>query len=97
MAQTKKQDQQQDPTVRTLKGAAPEYPEGTHPPHAPADQTWGPGRFSYSDMPEDQKPDESTVAQVLESDPVTDEAQEALRDAAQSSAKAPKSEPKSND
>ena len=61
-----------DPSVRTLKGAAPEYPEGTHPPHPPDEQTWGPGRFSYSDVPDEAKPDKSTVAQIVESDPVTE-------------------------
>ena len=66
-----------DPTVRTLRGAAPEYPEGTHPPAAPSDQAWGPYRFSYSDMPEKDKPDESTVAQVLDSDSLADETDKA--------------------
>lgn len=68
-----------DPTVRTLKGAAPEYPEGTHPPAAPSEQAWGPYRFSYSDMPAQDKPDESTVAQTLDSDPLEDEAEKARR------------------
>lgn len=66
-----------DPSVRTLRGAAPEYPEGTHPPAAPSDQAWGPYRFSYSEMPESDKPDESTVVQVADSDPLADDAQKA--------------------
>jgi len=66
-----------DPTVRST--VSPEYPEGTHPPAAPADQAWGPGRFSYSDMPAEDKPDESTVAQVLDEDPLRDAAEKARR------------------
>ena len=73
-----------------LKGAAPEYPEGTHPPNPPDEQTWGPGRFSYSDMPEEDKPDKSTVASVVEPDPVTEDAQDALREDAEAGAKARK-------
>ncbi len=64
-----------DPSIRTLRGAAPEYPEGTHPPHPPSEQAWGPGRFSYEDMPEKDKPDESTVVQVLVSDSLADSAE----------------------
>lgn len=55
-----------DPTIRTVRGAAPEYPPGTHPPVSPSEQTWGPGRFSYSDLPDSAKPDPSTVAQTVE-------------------------------
>ena len=62
-----------DPSIRTLRGAAPEYPEGTHPPASPSDQAWGPYRFSYEDMPESDKPDKSTVAQVLVSDSLADD------------------------
>jgi hypothetical protein len=85
---TRKRDTDTDPTVRTLRGAAPEYPEGTHPPHPPSEQDWGPGRFSYSEMPAEDKPDESTVAQVVEDDPLQVKAQDALRDGAESLAKA---------
>lgn len=71
-----------DPSVRTLRGGAPEYPEGTHPPAAPSDQAWGPYRFSYSDMPEQDKPDETTVAQVLGSDSLANDVERArVRDA----------------
>ena len=66
-----------DPSVRSLRGAAPEYPEGTHPPAAPSEQAWGPYRFSYSEMAEKDKPDESTVAQVMDSDPLADAADKA--------------------
>lgn len=67
-----------DPTVTSSRGSgAPEYPEGTHPPAPPSEQAWGPYRFSYSDMPSDEKPDESTVAQVVDSDPLADEAEKA--------------------
>lgn len=61
-----------DPSIRTLRGAAPEYPEGTHPPHPPSEQAWGPDRFSYEDVPEKDKPDVSTVAQVLTTDTLAD-------------------------
>lgn len=87
------QQQQDDPTVRHLRGGAPEYPEGTHPLHPPEEQTWGPYRFTYQDMPDEDKPDKSTVAQIVESDPVTDAAQDALRESAESQAKASKDQP----
>jgi hypothetical protein len=80
-----------DPSVRTLRGGAPEYPEGTHPPHPPSQQTWGPYRFSYSDMPEQDKPDESTVAQVLTSDPLRDDVDRARTADAKSAQKASES------
>jgi hypothetical protein len=67
-----------DPTVRST--TAPEYPEGTHPPASPSEQAWGPYRFSYSDVPADEKPDESTVAQTVESDPLRDAVDQALSD-----------------
>ena len=77
-----------DPTVFSQRGRVAEYPEGTHPPVSPSDASWGPGRFSYSDMPEEQKPDESTVAQVMDDDPLERESQDALRDSVERSAKA---------
>jgi hypothetical protein len=67
-----------DPTVRA-RGDVPEYPEGTHPPAPISEQTWNGERFSYSDMPEKYKPDESTVAQTVE-DPLDDKVQKALAD-----------------
>ncbi len=67
----------EDPSVRSLRGASA-YPEGTHPPVPPSQQTWGPNRFSYSDLDADMKPDETTVAQELDSDPVADDQREAL-------------------
>jgi hypothetical protein len=70
-----------DPTVRSLRGAAPEYPEGTHPPHPVSEQTWGPDRFSYSDMPAEDKPEETTVAQVVDEDPIEVANREALAEA----------------
>jgi hypothetical protein len=79
-----------DPSVRTLRGAAPEYPEGTHPPHPPSEQDWGPYRFSYSDMPAEDKPDESTVAQVMDSDPLEDDAEKAREQDQKDAAKAAK-------
>jgi hypothetical protein len=68
-----------DPSIRTLKGAAPEYPEGTHPINPVSEQTYGPGRFSYSDLPDEQKPDPTSVVQEFDGDPVEDEKQEALK------------------
>jgi hypothetical protein len=71
-----------DPTVRS-RGAVPEYPEGTHPPAPISAQTWNGERFTYSDMPDEQKPDPSTVAQVVDEDPIEQANQEALsKDAA---------------
>jgi hypothetical protein len=76
----------EDPSVKSLRGASA-YPEGTHPPVPPSQQTWGPNRFSYSDLSADEKPDESTVAQELDSDPVQDDNQAALRESAEQAAK----------
>lgn len=72
-----------DPTVYSTRGRGPEYPEGTHPPVPPADQAWGPDRFSYSDMDDKLKPDESTVAQTVDADPLQEQAQNALRESAE--------------
>lgn len=60
-----------DPTVRSSVPSS-EYPEGTHPPASPSEQAWGPYRFSYSDLPDSEKPDPSTVAQQLDNDPLDD-------------------------
>lgn len=68
----------EDPSVKALRGASA-YPEGTHPPVPPSEQTWGPDRFSYTDLSADEKPDESTVAQELESDPIADANRDALQ------------------
>lgn len=76
---TEKAAEGRDPTVRSLRGASG-YPEGSHPPVSPADATWGPDRFSYSDIPSEEKPDESTVAQEMDSDPVRDDAEAALQE-----------------
>ena len=74
--------QQNDPTVRS-DSTSPEYPEGTHPPHPPSEQDWGPYRFSYSDMPDEDKPDKSTVASVLDSDPLQESVDEAMQEQAE--------------
>jgi hypothetical protein len=73
-----------DPSVRHLKGAAPEYPEGTHPIAPVSEQTWGPDRFSYSELPDEQKPDPTSVVQQFDGDPLEDEKQEALKKDAES-------------
>jgi hypothetical protein len=62
---TEKAAEAVDPTVRS-RGGVPEYPEGTHPPAPPDKQTWGPGRFSYAELPAKEKPDKSTIAQTVE-------------------------------
>lgn len=74
----------QSPTERAapteeafVRRVGPEYPEGTHPPAPPDKQTWGPGRFNYSDLEAKLKPDKSTVAQTVE-DPMQDEIDDAL-------------------
>jgi hypothetical protein len=68
-----------DPTVRHLKGAAPEYPEGTHPPAPASEQTWSAERFSYSDLPDDEKPDPTSVVSQFDGDPLEDEKEAALK------------------
>ena len=77
-----------DPSVRHLKGAAPEYPEGTHPIHPISEQTWNGERFTYSDLPDDQKPDPTSVIQQVEDDPIEVAKQEALQESAEQQAKA---------
>ena len=68
-----------DPTVRHIKGAAPEYPEGTHPTKPVSEVTWGPNRFSYSDLDDDQKPDPTSVISQVEPDPIEEETQKVLK------------------
>ena len=75
-----------DPTVRHIKGGAPEYPEGTHPTKPVSEQTWGPNRFSYSDLDDDQKPDPTSVISQVEPDPIEEENQKVLREGAQQGA-----------
>lgn len=59
-------DKVSDPTVRS-RGDVPAYPEGTHPVVPAQETTWGdPSRFAYKDMPDKQKPDPSTIAQLVE-------------------------------
>jgi hypothetical protein len=70
-----------DPTVRA-RGGVPEYPEGTHPPAPVEAQTWGPGRFDYGELEDKLKPDPTSVVSTVESDPIEDANQEALRDSA---------------
>jgi hypothetical protein len=74
------QKKSDDPSVRYLKGGAPEYPEGTHPLVPPSEQTWGPNRFKYSDLDDDLKPDETSVISQVEEDPIVEETQKVLRD-----------------
>ncbi len=52
-----------DPTIRS-QGVVAEYPEGTHPIHPLAEQDWAAVNKEYAEMPDDQKPDPSTVAQI---------------------------------
>jgi hypothetical protein len=78
-----------DPSVRTLKGGAPEYPEGTHPIHPVSEQTWNGERFSYSDLDDEQKPDPSSVISEVEEDPIEVDKREALEADAKHAAKNP--------
>jgi hypothetical protein len=78
--QTPTQKAAPDPTVFSGRGRGPEYPEGSHPPVDPADATWGPGRFSYSDLEEALKPSRLSVVQQVESDPVRDSNEKAIRE-----------------
>jgi hypothetical protein len=90
-------NQKSDPTVGTKRGDVPEYPEGTHPVVSPSEATWGPGRFSYSDLEEDLKPDPSTVASQVEPDPIQEDVQEALRQDAEAGQKRAAKEAESNE
>ncbi len=75
-----------DPTVRS-RGAVPEYPEGTHPIAPLSEQTWGPDRLEYSEMPTKDKPDETSVVSTVEPDPIEEATQKALRDDARGGGK----------
>jgi hypothetical protein len=60
-------------------GDVPEYPEGTHPPVPPSEQTWGPDRFKYSDLEAKLKPDETSNVQTVE-DPLEEKNRKALQE-----------------
>lgn len=55
--------QSDDPTIRSGT-AVDEYPEGTHPARSVSEVTHSATNLKYEDMPDDQKPDPTTVAQV---------------------------------
>ena len=62
---TKKDDETPaatDPTV-TSATTAPEYPEGTHPAVSISEGADAASSLQYRDMPDDLKPDPTTVAQ----------------------------------
>jgi hypothetical protein len=67
-----------DPTVTggTVGG---QYPEGTHPIRPISEQTWNGERFSYSDLPDDEKPDPTSIVQQVDSDPIQDANDDALK------------------
>lgn len=54
-----------DPTV-TSKLAGPEFPEGTHPARKPSEVTHSAENITYRDMPDDEKPDKTSVAQLAD-------------------------------
>lgn len=58
-----------DPTVTTDR-VGDEYPEGTHPARSPSEVTHSAENLEYQDMPDDRKPDPSSIAQeqVLQGD-----------------------------
>lgn len=58
-----KKSPEKDPTIST--GSVQEgYPDGTHPLHPLAEQHYAAANKEYRDMPDDEKPDPSSVAQV---------------------------------
>jgi hypothetical protein len=61
MAAAKKKD---DPTVSSDAVDSTEYPEGTHPARSASEVTDSAENIKYADMPDSDKPDPSTVAQV---------------------------------
>lgn len=85
-----------DPTVVGLRGDVPEYPEGTHPPHPISEQSWSGDRLSYSDAPDDLKPDESSIVQTVDEDPLEADTQKALADDAEAGQKRAAAEAKEN-
>jgi hypothetical protein len=52
-----------DPTIKST-GVVAEYPEGTHPIRPLKEQTLSAVNKEYKEMPDDEKPDPSTVANL---------------------------------
>lgn len=52
-----------DPTV-TGSVSGPEYPEGTHPARDASEVTHSAENLRYEDMPDEQKPSPTSIAQV---------------------------------
>lgn len=52
-----------DPTVKST-GAGDAYPEGTHPARDATEVTHAAEKLKYEDMPAEEKPSPSSVAQV---------------------------------
>lgn len=65
MARGERSEPAPDPTI-TSKVTGPDYPEGTHPARAPSDVTHAADKITYRDMPDDEKPDKTSVAQVAD-------------------------------
>lgn len=59
-----------DPTIKS-DSIDTSWPEGTHPALPASEVTHSADRFEYRDLPDDRKPDASTVAQeqILPDDP----------------------------
>jgi hypothetical protein len=51
-----------DPTVAS-DSTAPEFPEGTHPARPASEVTDSATNLAYRDLPDERKPDPSTIAQ----------------------------------
>ena len=58
-------EEPKDPTV-TSKVTGPEFPEGTHPARSPSEVTHSVTNITYRDMPDDEKPDKTSVAQLAD-------------------------------
>jgi hypothetical protein len=56
------QREKADPTIKQ-GGVVASYPEGTHPIRPLKEQTYAAVNKEYKDMPDEDKPDPSTVAQ----------------------------------
>jgi hypothetical protein len=61
-SKVEKKDAPKDPTIRTDAPAEPA--EGAHELAPLSEQYWSAENKEYRDMPEDMKPDPTTVAQV---------------------------------
>jgi hypothetical protein len=63
MAKTPTQKAADKAPLTTGTPTGPDYPEGTHPAVQPSSTTHSATNWQYRDLPDDRKPDPSTIAE----------------------------------